>query len=142
MNLGTEIAAFVRAITAWWYWTLGVIAAAAIAAPMLAESTESDPSAGAGVSAPIVALCTAAIVFSEAMHAGELRIRRIPSIFVGIGGLGSAYLWIADAAKTHPANPELPLVLGIIFGLAAVATITVPLVVMSMGRNPNDRGSA
>ena len=43
-----------------------------------------------------------------------------PQLFVGIGGLASAYLWVADATKTHPTNPELPLAMVVIFALAAV----------------------
>ena len=131
MDRRKAIATFLRAISTWWYWTLALIAAVAFATSLFAESTTEDPAGGAGVSAPIVALCVAAIVLSEAMNAGELRIRRLPSIFVGVGGLASAYLWVADAAKTHPANPELPLVLVVIFVLAALAAVAVPLFVLA-----------
>ena len=82
MNLSKAIATYLGAIKAWWYWTLGLIAAAAFAVPPLEESTKEDPTGGAGIYAPIVALCAAAILLSEAMNAGELRIRRIPSFLL------------------------------------------------------------
>ena len=138
MHRRRGIATLLRAISAWWYWTLALIAAAAFAAPLFEASTKEDPSGGAGISAPIVALCAAAILLSEALNAGELRIRRIPSMFVAIGGLASAYLWVSDAAKTHPTNPELPLVLAVILGSAAVATIAVPLFVLTTKQDSNE----
>ena len=116
-----------------------MIAAAAFAVPLLEESTKEDPTGGAGIYAPIVALCAAAILLSEAMNAGELRIRRIPSFFVGIGGLASAYLWVADATKTHPTNPELPLAMVVIFALASVATVAVPLFVLTTKQDSNQQ---
>ena len=72
------------------------------------------------------------------MIAGKSRIRPLPGILAGFAGLASAYLWVVDAAKTHPTNLELPLVLAVIFGLSAVATATVPLFVLTAKQDSNE----
>ena len=118
---------------------LGLIAVVAFVAPLFEESTKDDPTGGAGISAPIVALCTAAVLLSQAMTAGGMQFRRIPGLFVGIGSIASAYLWIAAEARVNPFDPELPLVLGILLAAAAVATISVPLLYLSGKPRPNNQ---
>ncbi len=84
-----------RAIVNWVHCIMAAIAIAAFAVPMLTRPTEENPTADAGLFAPVIALCTAAIFFAQAVNTGGLRIRRTPGIFIGVGSMASAYLWIA-----------------------------------------------
>ena len=70
------------------------------------------------------------MILTEAIKAGGLRIRRIPSILIGLGSMGSAYLWMAAESETHPLDPELPVTLAILFAMAAVI-LTLPLIAWS-----------
>ena len=125
------------------YWS-GIAAVAAVIAfliPFLDAPTEQDPTGSAGPFAPIVALCVAAMILAESVKGGGLRIRPIPSIFIGLGSMGSAYLWMAAEHGAHPLDPELPKTLTILFATAAV-TIVVPLIAWSTlrsdGQSPDD----
>ena len=101
-------------------------------------STDKDPAGIAGLSASRVALCAASMILSEAVHAGGLQIRRLPSIFIGICGMASAYLWIAGEADIHPRNPALPLTISLLF--AAVAVIFVgPVIALSSSPQSHDQ---
>ena len=119
----------------------GVAAVAALIAfmvPFLIAPTDQDPTGGAGLSAPVVALCVAAMILTEAIKAGRLQIRRIPGIFIGLGSIGSAYLWMAAESNAHPLDPELPLTLAILFAIAAL-TLAVSLIGQS---NPRSNGQS
>ena len=105
---------------------MAVAALIAFMVPFLTPPTDQDPTGGAGLFAPVVALCVAAMILTEAMKAGRLKIRRIPSIFIGLGSMGSAYLWMAAESDAHPLDPELPLALIILFAMAAL-TLAVSL---------------
>ena len=119
----------------------GVAAVAALIAfmvPFLIAPTDQDPTGGAGLLAPVVALCVAAMILTEAIKAGGLKIRRIPSISIGLGGIGSAYLWMAAESNAHPLDPELPLALAILFAMATF-TLAVSLTARS---NPRSNGQS
>lgn len=119
----------------WSHWIMAVVAAAAFAHPMLTPSTEANPTANAGLFAPVIALCTATIVLAQAVNPGGLRIRRMPGILIGVGSLLSAYLWMTAEAGAHPRDPALPIVLFILFALAAVGILA--MAVLAQGDNPH-----
>lgn len=121
-------------IVNWWSGLAAVAAAIAFMIPFLNAPTDQDPTGGAGSFAPIVALCVAAMFFAESVGGGGLRIRRMSSIFIGLGSMGSAYLWMAAESDAHPLDPQLPLLLAILFGMAAVM-LTVPLIIWSITRS-------
>ncbi len=119
-----------QALMNWFHWTMGVIAIFAFAYPIFTPPSEENPAANAELTAPIIALCTAAILLAQAMNNQGMRIRRIPGIFIGVGSMASAYLWMAGAADAHPTDPILPIGLLFLFVLAAVATFVVPILTL------------
>lgn len=119
-----------RVVAVWWQWTVVIVAFFAFIIPFMTPPTEENPTADAGFYAPVVALTVAAMILTQAVQTGGLRIRPIPGIFIGIGSMASAYLWIADEASTHPSNPELPLVLLVTFAAAGVTTISIPILAL------------
>ena len=125
MNLRRAIAAVLGTIATWWYWAVGLIAVLAFLVPLSVAPTEEDPTGGAGQSAPIVALCTAALLISRSRNIGGLL-----GVFIGIGSVASAYLWMAAEAGVRPFSLELPITLSILLGLAAMTTIAVPLIAL------------
>ena len=110
----------------WWSWVVAVAALFALLIPFFTPPTDQDPTGGAGLIAPVVALCVAAMILTEAIKAGKLQIRRFPSIFIGLGSMGSAYLWMAAENNSHPRDPELPLALIILFAAAALTLMLSP----------------
>ena len=79
-------------IVTWWHWVTLSVAVTVFLIAFFTPSTDKDPAGIAGLSASLVALCAASMILSEAVHAGGLQIRRLPSIFIGICGMASAYL--------------------------------------------------
>ena len=141
MNWRSATEVTFNAIVTWGYWVIGLIAVVAFVAPLFETATEEDPTGGAGISAPIIALCTAAVLLSQALGNGGMQFRRIPSIFIGIGSVASAYFWIAAEAGAHPFAPQLPLILGILLLLAAFATISVPFLALSVRQQSTNQSS-
>lgn len=109
----------------WWYLVVAVAAAYASAVPMMIPLSDPEASKIAGSFAPVVALCVAAMILTEAVRAEGLRFRRTPSILIGLGSIASAYLWMAAASEAHPLNPELPRTLLVLFVIAALLTLFV-----------------
>ena len=134
MNLRRAIAAVLGAIATWWYWAVGLIAVLAFLVPLSVAPTEEDPTGGAGQSAPIVALCTAALLISRSRNIGGLL-----GVLIGIGSVASAYLWMAAEAGVHPFSLELPVTLSILLGLAAMTTLAVPLFALGARLRSNDQ---
>ena len=123
----------------WWSGVAAVATAIAFLIPFLNAPTDQDPTGGAGPFAPIVALCVAAMILAEAAKGEGLQIRRLPSTFIGLGSMGSAYLWMAAEGDVHPLDPELPVALAILFAMAAVM-LAVPLIAWRKSR-PDDQAS-
>ena len=119
--------------------TVGAIIAFVI--PLLTPPTDQDSTGGAGLFAPVVALCVAAMILAEALIAGRLQFRRLPSIFIGLGSMGSAYLWMAAENNSHPLAPELPLALAILFAMAAIFTLLASLNSWSNSRSSGQSSS-
>ena len=113
---------------------MALIAIVAFLSPLLTSPTEENPTGNAGLFAPVIALCTAAVVLTQAVKAGGLKFQRIPSIFIGVGSMASAYLWIAAEARAHPADPALPGVLLVLLVVTALSTIAIPF--LAMGDKP------
>lgn len=129
-----------RAIAVWWYSIAALIAFAAFLVPLTTAPTDDDPTGGAGSFAPVIALCTAAILLAEAVNAKGQQFRRIPSVFIGIGSMASAYLWIAAEAGVHPANPALLGAISLLWVVAALVTVAIPLtalVIAPRSRSPS-----
>ena len=123
-----------KSVVNWWSGVAAVAAAIAFLIPFLSAPTDQNPTGGAGPFAPIVALCVAPMILAEAVKGGGLQIRRIPSIFIALGSMGSAYLWMAAESDAHPLDPELPATLAILFLVAAVM-VTVPLIAWGKSRS-------
>ena len=121
-------------IVNWWSGVAAVATAIAFLIPFLNSPTDQDPTGSAGPFAPIVALCVAAMILAESVRSGGLQFRRVPSIFIGLGSMGSAYLWMAAESNAHPLDPELPLTLAILFAMAAVM-LAVPLIAWGKSRS-------
>lgn len=140
MNWRQVVVASLRAIVIWWQWIVAVIAIAAFLAPLVTPPTEDNPTADAGLFAPVIALCVAAMVLTQAaVQARGLKVRTVPNIGIGIASMASAYLWIADEAETHPLDPELPVVLLALLIAAALATIAIPTIaipILAWGSKP------
>ena len=60
--------------------------------------------------------------------------------FIGLGSMGSAYLWMAAESDAHPLDPELSVTLAILFAMAAIM-ITVPLIAWSKSRSDGQSSS-
>lgn len=103
-----EIAARLKAKIVGLYYVATIsLAVFAFLTPLLTSATEEEPTGGAGLYAALIALCAAAILISEAATNAGSPMRRLPSIFIGIGCMANAYLWVAEEAEIHPANPLL-----------------------------------
>ena len=125
-----------KAIVSWirWFfverfhWAMAIVASVSFATPVFTPRTDVNPTADAGLFAPVIALCVAGIVFAQALNTGGLSIRRTPGVLVGVGSMLSAYLWIVSEARAHPTDPGLPVVLLILFGLAVIGILGITLV--------------
>ena len=125
-------------------WCLAVATGAGVIAfiiPLLSAPTDQDPTGEAGFFAPVVALCVGAMVLAKAIHPRRRALRPIAGIFIGLGSMGSAYLWMVDASDVHPMDPaELPLALAILFGISIVI-LAVPLIVWSNSQSNGQSSS-
>lgn len=130
MSWHGAIATSLRAIVVWWYSIAIVIAVAAFVAALI----DDDPTGEAGLYAPVVALCTVAIVLGEAVNSRGVQFRRTPGFFVGLLGMATAYLWMAAEARIHPANPALLGEISLLWILAALATVMMPLTALVISR--------
>ena len=121
----------------WGYVLFSVLALLAFVAPLVETITPDNPTGGAGVYAPIIALCTAAMAILESVVTEE-QGRIISKIFIAVGALASSYLWIAEGAKMHPFEPTLSLQLLLLFGLTGLLTVAIPLwvVIGKAGQSP------
>ena len=109
------------------HWVMLATAGIAIITAVLTPSTDEYPAGFAGVSAPIVALCTATVALIHAVNGG-VRIGRTKGIFLVLGSVTSAYLWMADAADAHLLSLEVPILLLMIFALASLFVLVATLI--------------
>ncbi len=128
-----------KAIANWIQGIAVMIAIAAFLTPLLTPPTEDNPTADVGLFAPVVALCVAAMLLTQAMQVRGLPIRPIPGICIGIGSMVSAYFWMADEAGVHARDLDLPVVLLVLLGLAAVATVSIPILTLMSKPQSSDR---
>ena len=127
-------------VVKWWYGAAFGAAAFAFLAPLLSTPTKEDPTGGAGFFAPLVAICVAAMVLAEAVNTRGLQIRKIPGIFIALGSMASAYLWMADASETHPREPVLLGTLALLFVMGAI--LAVPVIALFVKSQPDDKSSS
>ena len=130
-----------RALVIWWHWVIAIIAVATFTAALLTSPTNENPTGNPGLFAPIVALCTAAMILTQAVNGKGVKIQRFPGILIGIGSLASAYLWMAAEANIHPADPELLRTISIIWIAVAVVTIIIPLTSLMLTPQSKDQPS-
>lgn len=73
----------------------------------------------------LVALCVATVFLIEA-----IRERRVLMILGGVGGIASAYLWVANGAQASPFDLQLLAILGLLFIMAMIAGfgIMIPII--------------
>ena len=109
------------------HWIMAAVALAAFITSLSASNTEENSTGSAGLLAPIIALCAAAVVFAQATNPGGMRIRRTPGIVIGVSSLFSAYLWIADEIGIHPRDPSLPVLLLLLFAIPAAGILATAL---------------
>lgn len=92
----------------WWITAaVGVAVAAFIQAGLKGEVTYQDG---------LVALCVATVLLIE-----SIRQRQILMILGGIGGIASAYLWLANGAEASPFDIQLLVILVLLFAVALLA---------------------
>ena len=132
--LWNEIMNKLKAVMNCCFVIAAVAAVISFAMPFRNASTDQAPDGGAGTFAPIVAVCVAAMIFAEAVRSEGLQIRWIPGICIGLGSLGSAYLWMAAENDAHPLDPELPVTLAVLFGIAAVM-VAVPMTIRGTSKS-------
>ena len=87
----------------------------------------------------MVAICVAAMVLAEAVNAKGMHVRKLPGIFIAIGSVASAYLWMADAGDTHPREPILLGTLILLFFMGAI--LAVPVIALFVSSQANDESS-
>ena len=87
------------------------------------------PAESAEVLAPVLALCTALLLFTRYVSPGGRIRRRIADISIGLGSIGTAYLWMASALKVHPISLELVGTLAFLIFLVAVLALIFPMAV-------------
>ena len=126
----------------WWYAVAAAGAVISFSIPLMMTPTIEDPTGGAGLFAPVVAICVAAMVLAEAVNAGGLQLRRIPGIFIAVGSMASAYLWMAAESGTHPRDPALLGALALIFLMGALVTLFVPLTALLVKSQPADQSTS
>ena len=66
-----------------------------------------------------------ALAVAQALRPGGLRFSQALAIGAGITSLAGAYLWIADAAGTHPPAPAIPRLLWLLRIVTAVASVGI-----------------
>ena len=90
------------------YAMLLLIGAVAVAEPLRTPATAEDPTGGAGLFAPVIAMCVALMFLTQATHDQRSSlIRRLVSSATAIGSYIAAYYWLADEAGMHPSGPDL-----------------------------------
>ena len=116
-----------RVVAKWLYRILGIAVFFVYMIPFL-NSTDEDPTGGAGSFAPLVALYAAMLVLLRGRVSEDASWGISPNVMIGIGSLFTAHLWLADAEGTHPLDPSLPLavVLALIPGVAITVWVFVP----------------
>ena len=123
-----------RSVLNWWHGLAALVAAFAFATPLLAAVTDEDPAGEAGLHAALIALCAAAMFTVETINADKWQVRKLPSLCIGVSLLASAYLWIAEEASIHPADPDLIAGISIVWAMVLVVFI-IPLVVLATKKN-------
>ena len=122
----------------WLFSMVVFIVIMSITTALLEEATEEAPSGVAGFSAALIALCTAAMVFTEPRRLGSLALR-MRRLCIGLGAMAGAYLWLADEANVHPTDPELFGAMSLVLIAAALVTITIPLLTGTFTSESIDR---
>ena len=123
-----------KAVMNWWFVVATAAAIISFVMPFLEPPTDQDPTGGAGSFAPIVAVCVGAMIVAEAVRSEGLQIRWKPGICIGLGSMGSAYLWMAAESDAYPRNLELPLTL-ILLSVMAAVVVTVPMIALGTSKS-------
>ena len=123
----------------WWYCVAALVAVAVFVNALDAASTDEDPTGNAGLSAALLGLCTAGMLFGESLHSRRGSNRRLPKVLMGVVAIAGAYLWIAGEADIHPADPVLLRLVSFTWIAASFVTILVPLIGIAIGSKSDDR---
>lgn len=115
-------------ILAFCYLCMVGVAIFSFVIPMTGSASADYPAGSAGLFAPIVALSVAATVLLQGAIANIQKLRRLQPAFIGLGSMASAYLWMADAADTHPTDPALSLPVLMLFGMAGAFVATAAMI--------------
>ncbi len=104
-------------LLSWWYCSLYMLVLVAIAAPFLSDNKP-------GSYAPLVAFFTAVIAISRSAGLGSHHV--LARVFIAIGSLGTAYLWLVAEEGADILSPALPQTLLVLILLALANTLAVP----------------
>lgn len=111
-------------LEAWLHVLLFTVAGAGFAAALLAPtSTVDNPAEGAGIYAPVIALCVGVAFLVDGIATRRMkRPRPLVTVLLALGMMASAYLWLAGEAEVHPMHPGLAFEVGFLFAAASLGT--------------------
>lgn len=105
-------------LLSWWFSSLYALVLIAIAAAFLSDDKP-------GSYAPLVAFFTAVIALSRSAGLGSHHV--LARVFIAIGSLGTAYLWLVGEEGADILSPALPQTLLVLVLLALANTVLVPV---------------
>ena len=98
---------------------------------VISTPTERQPSGEAGLYAPVMAIGVGTLLLLNRTRFGGSRGKLIRELMVIAGSMGSAVLWLADAAETHVTNWKLWSDFGLALSLVAIlALMALGLILM------------
>ena len=130
-------------IIRWWFLiAAGTAGVSFVISLAVAPTDPQNPGREAGMFAPVIAICVAAMLLAEALNARGLQLRRTPGILIALGSMASAYLWMAAESGTHPREPALIGTLALIFSVGALAALAVPMTALLMKSQSADQSTS
>ena len=120
-------------VAKWLYRILGIAVIFVYAIPFM-QSTNENPTGGAGSFAPLIALYTAMLILLRSRVSADANWRVSPDIMIGLGSLFTAHLWLVDSEGISPLDVTLPLLvlLALIPGVAITVWLFVPEIVRAV----------
>ena len=111
------------------YWLLALTIVFAYIIPFC-NSTEENPTGGAGSFAPLIALFTAMIALLRSKLNANAKLFPPPDTLIGFGSFFTAHLWLADAEGISPFSLEVPRIILLLAASAAILLAILLLVIL------------